>query len=389
MAGHTTIKVCHIASGDLWAGAEVQLFTLLNSLSKERELSLSVILLNPGKLSEKLGDLNLDLIVLDEKKSGFQELRNSIIGKLRESPVDIVHSHRYKENILAGSIKARCHISRLVQTIHGIGEPHKGINSLKSTISGGINRYFTKRYFDKIIAVSADIQSRLQIIYDPGKIVTIHNAVDPEQIKTSGNSFKIRAELGIPPDAPLIGVIGRMVPVKAYDTFLAMAPIILKSRPDSKFILVGDGPLKDELQLKAEQLGITDSVIFTGFRDDVLDLIDTLDIFVISSIHEGIPMALLEAMTLQKAIVSTAVGGINEVIEDNRSGLLVKSRDASDLAAACLKIIDNPALRSKLELGARARIDEEFSIEMLKHKVMDLYKNILPIAEKFTPAGGA
>jgi L-malate glycosyltransferase len=389
MAGHTTIKVCHIASGDLWAGAEVQLFTLLDSLSKEREISLFAILLNPGKLAEKLGGLNLDIAILDEKKSGFRELRNSIIEKLRQSPVDIVHSHRYKENILAGSIKSHCHVSGLVQTIHGISEPHKGLSSLKSLISGSINRYYTRRYFDRIIAVSEDIRSRLETIYGPDKIVTIHNAVNPAQIKTLGISPKIRAELGISPEAPLIGVIGRMVPVKAYDNFLSMAPAIMKSRPDSKFILVGDGPLKEELQLQAAQMGIAGSVIFTGFREDVLDIIDALDIFVISSLHEGIPMALLEAMTLCKAIVSTAVGGINEVIQDNRSGLLVKSREPADLAAACLKIINDHALRSKLELGARSRIDEEFSIDTLKQKVMTLYKNTLPTAEKMISAGGA
>lgn len=368
------INVCHIASGDLWAGAEVQLFTLLDALSREPTLSISAILLNPGKLADKLGEIDIDLLVLDEHKTGFSGLRRAIIEKLSARQIDIIHSHRYKENILAGSIKKRCHIKSLIQTVHGIGEPHKGLASLKSRVYDTINKVYTKAYFDKVIAVSYDIRSLLDKYYSSEKLVTIHNALDPVNVKPVRNPNEIRREFSIAENAPIIGVTGRMVPVKAYDTFLSMAKEILQTRSDSKFILAGDGPLTGELMELTSKLGIGESVIFTGFRDDIIDIMNAFDIFVISSLHEGIPMALLEAMSLRKAVVSTAVGGINEVLADRVSGLLVKSRDPAELAGACLRVLGDKNLKSSLESGARQRIDEEFSMGNLKAKVLNLYK---------------
>lgn len=376
MASDPKISVCHIASGDLWAGAEVQMFTLLEALSKDQSLSLSAILLNHGKLADKLHSIGLDLLVLDEKKTSFHGLRQAIIGKLSQSKTDLIHSHRYKENILAGSIKKRCHIKALIQTVHGIGEPHKGLASLKSRIYDTANRICTRNYFDKIITVSTDIQNRLEQNYSSGKLITIHNAVDTERIRPSKSSAEIRREFNIAGDTPIIGAIGRMVPVKSYDTFLLMAKEILKSHPDTQFMLVGDGPLTDELQRSASDMGVAKSVIFAGFRDDVLDIMNAFDIFVISSLHEGIPMALLEAMALRKAVVSTAVGGINEVLVDNVSGLLVKSREPAALAAACLRVLSDQSLRDRLASGASRRINEEFSIDILKARIINLYKEV-------------
>jgi L-malate glycosyltransferase len=377
MAGNSKITVCHIASGDLWAGAEVQLFTLLEALAKEPTLALSAVILNNGKLAEKLGGININLTVLDEKTSGFFGLKKAFLEKLTLNPVDIIHSHRYKENILAAFAKKHRKAKRLVQTVHGLGEPHKGLASLKTAVTDLTNRHFTNKYFDKVISVSEDIEKRLHEYYGSPKVITIHNAVDPVKVKPARSAAEIRNEFGIAAGAPLIGAIGRMVPVKAYDTFLSMAVEILKIRPDCCFLLVGDGPLKDELLALSHGLGIDGKVIFTGFRDDVLDLVNALDIFVISSLHEGIPMALLEAMALKKAIVSTAVGGINEVIRDGKSGLHVKPRDPQALASACVRVITESKLKSSLEIGARARLDEEFSIITLMQRVMTLYGNLL------------
>jgi glycosyltransferase involved in cell wall biosynthesis len=185
---------------------------------------------------------------------------------------------------------------------------------------------------------------------------------------------EIRREFNIDGQAPIIGATGRMVAVKAYDLFLETARLILEKRPDTRFMLVGDGPLRESLQELSRRLNIADKVIFPGFRDDIIDIMNAFDLFVVSSFHEGVPMALLEAMSLKKAIVSTAVGGINEVIEDGVSGLLVEPSSVDALAGACLHILENTSLKRELEIAAAKRIEEEFAIDILRKRVISLYK---------------
>jgi len=365
--------VCHLASGDLWAGAEVQMYTLLRALQDEKSLELSAIILNPGKLAEQLKSAGTEVSVLDESRDNFFQLRRKIIGVLRGRNIDILHSHRYKENILAALVKNRCGIKRLIQTIHGISEPGRGFALYKARAYALANRAFSRKYFDKIITVSGDIERRLRNKLPASRLITIHNAIDPQKIKVSRPAGEIRREFGIDGHAPLIGATGRMVAVKAYDLFLKMAQIILESRPDARFMLVGDGPLRKSLQDLSRELNIDDRVIFPGFRDDIIDVMNAFDLFVVSSFHEGVPMALLEAMALKKVIVSTAVGGINEVIEDGVSGILVEPNSVDDLAGACLRIIENEGLRRELESAAAERIEREFSIDILCARVISLY----------------
>jgi glycosyltransferase involved in cell wall biosynthesis len=248
---------------------------------------------------------------------------------------------------------------------------------LKARIYASINRQITRRRFDKIIAVSDDLRSQLADSYPGSKLVTVHNAIDPAKIKPVKSSQTIRGEFNIADSAPLIGATGRMMPVKAYDLFLRMAKAIIERRPDARFLLVGDGPKLSALRDLAKQLGIADKVIFPGFRDDIFDVTNAFDIFVISSHHEGVPMSLLEAMSLKKAIVSTAVGGINEVIENGVSGLLVEPDSPDALAGACLRILDDTDLKNLLENAAAKRIEGEFAIGALRQRMIALYREVI------------
>jgi len=353
------------------------MFTLLKTLSDEPSLCLSAIILNPGKLAEQLENIGIDVVVIDENKNNFLQLRRKIVEILSSKNIDIIHSHRYKENILAALVKNRCGIKCLIQTIHGISEPARGFAMYKARAYAVANRAFTRHYFDRIITVSDDIGQKLHRSLPQWRLITIYNAVDPKAIKPLKSADAIKREFNIDIKAPLIGAAGRMVPVKAYDLFLKMARLILERRPDARFMLAGDGPLRLSLQELSVRLKIADKVFFPGFRDDIIDVMNAFDIFVMSSYHEGVPMALLEAMSLNKAIVSTAVGGINEVIQDGVSGLLVEPNSALALAEACFKVLDNPELKSTLEDGACTRIEKEFNIDVQSRKILELYRELV------------
>jgi glycosyltransferase involved in cell wall biosynthesis len=165
--------------------------------------------------------------------------------------------------------------------------------------------------------------------------------------------------------------------VKAFDIFLRAARLISEKLPDAAFVIAGDGPLMSSLAVLSRDLGIDDRVVLTGFRDDILNLMNTFDIYVISSHHEGIPISALEAMAMKKALVSTRVGGMPEIIEDSHSGLLVEPGNANAIADGCVRILNDPKLRADIENGARSRVEEEFSVAIQRERIVNLYTELM------------
>ncbi len=376
MAIDHKIKLLHIASGDLWAGAEMQMYSLLESLVGDSRFEVSALLLNDGRLAANLRNSGIEPHIISESENGFRRIVRLAVAYAEKNRIDIAHSHRYKENVLAAILKRRGLVKHLVQTVHGAGEPFSGLALLKSRVFSALNDYFTRRYFDRIVTVSEDLERRLSDKFPSSKLLTIHNAIDPAKLSVKRSCRETRAEFGVPDDHLLIGSAGRMVPVKGYDRFIQMARAIREKSPKTGFILVGDGPQKGALMSLAKDLGLGDAIVFTGFRDDVYDIINCLDIFVISSLHEGIPMVLLEAMAFGKPVVATAVGGIGEVIEKEISGLLVPADNPPALAEACLRLLENSELRRSLSQQSRLRIDHEFCINSLRRRMIELYESL-------------
>jgi glycosyltransferase involved in cell wall biosynthesis len=369
-----------VISGDLWAGAESQTHTLLRSLARYTDIELSAVLLNEGKLAERLRSDGINPIVIEETKEGFFAIRRCLTRILSEIRPEIIHSHRYKENILASLVARECGARRLVQTVHGVQEGLSGLRRLKMRAYQLLNDFQTGRRFDSVIAVSEDIRRVLSIKHPQTNIVTIHNGIDLAAIKPCKPMSETRLSLGLESDNPLIGSVGRLVPVKAYDVFLRSAAIVRESCPDAHFLIAGDGPLRGELESMADGLRLGRNMIFTGFRDDILDIVNALDIYVVSSQHEGIPMSVLEAMALAKPIVSTAVGGMTEIIEKAISGALVEPGSDREIANTCLWLLGDKSRIRVMGDEARARVQVRFSAAAQCKKVYDLYRELLRVA---------
>ncbi len=367
------MKVCHLISGDLWAGAEVQTCTLLCSLRES--VDVSAIILNEGTLAERLRRADIDTHVIPETSNSFFALKRQVAEKLRDIRPDILHTHRYKENILGAALK---HTSgHLVQTVHGLREGFSGIRRLRMSLYLWLNEYYTRRRFSRIIAVSEEIEKHLAGLYGQQRVVAIHNAIAVDDQQPSKNPSDVKRELGLRPDQIVIGSVGRLVPVKAFDIFLRAARLISEKLPDAAFVIAGDGPLMSSLAVLSRDLGIDDRVVLTGFRDDILNLMNTFDIYVISSHHEGIPISALEAMAMKKALVSTRVGGMPEIIDDSHSGLLVEPGNANAIADGCVRILNDPKLRADIENGARSRVEEEFSVAIQRERIVNLYTELM------------
>jgi len=377
MDGHQKIRICHVASGDLWAGAEVQVFNLVSALHEVPTIEVIVLLLNSGRLENELVARGVEVKVIEESKNRFPAVLRHANHWLEGRGVDILHSHRFKENILSAMLKKRNRAKYLVQTVHGLSEPERGVRKVKALIFGLVARRFTRRYANRVVAVSNDIGRVLSTDLGARRVVIVRNSVAMPMGNLTHDRERIRREFSIAPEHILIGTAGRLKPVKAYDHFLRAAGIVADRLPDARFLIAGDGPLRQELQELAKSLGLGDKVMFTGFRNDIEAILASLDLFVMSSRHEGIPVVLLEAMALSRPAVVTAVGGMVEVIESEKSGLLVEAGNPHELARACLRILENPELMRRIgEEGAR-RVRAEFTRDQQCRRVVALYEQLI------------
>lgn len=377
MESNRKIAVCHIISGDLWAGAEAQAYTMMTGLNRLPTIDVSAIVLNQGKLVQKLKEMNIPVAVIDESKYSFLQILKIASEIIVSRQAVILHSHRYKENLIAAIIKRRGTPVRLVQTVHGVQERLSGFKSLKVSAYGKLNKIASKRYFDRILAVSSDIDEKLTRIYGRKVMRHVANAIDLDQVKAMKSPPETRKELGIRSDELVVGAVGRMVAIKGFEIFLGVAQSVLKSLPRTRFVLVGDGPESENLKKLCSDLGISEHVVFTGFRDDILDVINALDILLMTSWHEGIPVALLEAMALGKPTVATAVGGIKEVLENGDSGLTAPAGDVVAIANHCDMLLKSPESRIAMGRRARLRVESEFSSAQQSQKLSSIYRELV------------
>ena len=210
--------------------------------------------------------------------------------------------------------------------------------------------------------------------------LTIYNGIDlrdNEALRSKEAAASIRDKLGLCAGQILIASVGRMSAEKGYEYLLRSIPLVLREYKDAKFILVGDGDKKKELEKLAENLRIEDKVIFTGFRNDALDILSAADIYVSSSLKEGLPNTLLEAMACKKPIVATDVIGNNEVVVNGEVGFLVPAKDPAEMANRIIELINNEDLRKKFADNELKILKNKFSQEVMVNKLANAYNEVL------------
>ncbi len=361
-----------IASGDLWAGAEVAVAGLLSGLKLHYDVGL--LAFNEGILTQKLREEGIDVYVVQEKGS-FRDTPMLIEMKriLREHEIELVHTHGYKENVLGVLAGRLAGVKRFVCTQHGAAEPFAGAARFRNGINLWLDRLVGKYATHKIISVSEDLHRSLTSKYGSEKVVTIHNGIPgkPEPVR---DKAKKKRELGVPVEKRIVGTMGRLTPVKGIHHFLQAAKTILETRRDVAFLIVGGGSLEEELRAMARELRIDNCVFFLGFREDAIEILSIMDVFVLTSLHEGIPLSLLEAMRLGLPVVATKVGGIPEVVEDGRSGLLVRLGDEKGIVRAIVDMLSPGA--EEIGRGARQRVLEEFSLQGMVESTEEVYRQL-------------
>ena len=298
--------------------------------------------------------------------------------------IEIVHAHDDKSSLYGLFLKLLNPKIKIMFTnhlfkIYTIKDCGGYVGFTKSWIRRKISLHIMKFYAPPILAVS-DATKRLLVqdgIKEP-KIEVILNSIDHNSWKNDSVSSTFRKEFNIAKEAFLVGLIGRLGFDKDLPTFLKVAKKVISRYPETKFVLVGEGRT-DELEVLKRQCiddGIEESVIFTGFRSDLKNINSALDLFLMTSTAEGLPNTVLEAMSMEVPVVSTAVDGVPELVVDGETGSLCEIGDVECLAANVIKLIQNEELRASFSSASRKRIEEKFSFDKRLQLIEEYYLNL-------------
>ncbi len=325
------ITVVHIASGDLWAGAEVQLFNLACALDADPQIRLFVILLNPGLLAERLQQRGVSVQVLDEGRLNSAQVFVQVYRFLKQIRPDIVHTHRQKENVI-GAIAARLAGAKSVRTVHGAGEHRTRPWQFHRRLQKAADRLCELHLQHGVVAVSHELGEKLRPSQAREKLHVVENGVDIDRVR---DAAKLPIELPGAASAVKIAFVARLVPVKRVDVFLASAQMLSSRHPGVfQFYVFGDGPLMEETRQDIARRGLQGEVFLMGFTDPIAPYLAHMDLLCITSDHEGLPMNLLEALSLEVPVVAHAVGGIPRALDNGHCGTLVHQQRPEAYAEA-------------------------------------------------------
>jgi len=326
-------RVLHIVSGDRWAGAESQVYALLYELKKY--FHVYAIVMNEGALARKLREANINVYIVDESKiSGFTAFKQ-ILSLVRSISPDIVHTHRKKENIVGSIANALSRRVPCVRTTHGAPEfSPSGVRALVSHLDKFCGRHLQHG----IISVSDELKELLTEHYDPSKIYTIYNGISKAQLPSLSCNKSRYSNTDVN-----IGIVGRLDPVKRLDIFIDTATQLIASHPEKsfKFHIFGEGRLESELKKVVLQSGCIDEILFHGHVSDAISHIKSMDIVVMCSDHEGLPMTALESLAVGTPVVAHSVGGLTTLLK-RYPKLLVDNHTPTGYVNAITQLISEP-----------------------------------------------
>ncbi len=363
------LSVVHVAGSADWGGGERYLELLARHLDRDR-FALTVVLPSEGPFVKRLSRLEIPVHVVDLGRLVAPSAVVRLAATLRRLAPDIVQSHGARSNFYARLAVALLRRPRHVSTVHNSLRDYP-VSPLRRVVYRAMDRStlpLTARVLCVADALARDYRARATII---------PNGVDVTELDAArGDTMQIRRGLGLGA-GPVIGFAGRLTPQKDPMTFLRSVAAVRRDLPTAMGLVVGDGPLRADLELEAARVGLGEHCVFTGARSDVPALLDAMDVFVLSSVSEGFPFVLLEAMAMARPVVATMVDGVTEIVQDDISGVLVAPGDPSSIAGAVLGLLRHPAHARAVGAAARAHVADRFSVERMIHQTEQLYLEVM------------
>ena len=375
-----SIRVLQVIGGSKFGGA---IWVILSYVEALQEHGCAVaVCTSVERVAEVFRGAGCEIVSVPEmvrEIDPWRDLRSivKLSGICREGGFDVVHTHTSKGGFLGRAAARLAGIPIVIHTAHGFAF-HEASSSASIFFYAFLER-LAAQWCDRMITVS-DFHRAWAIrlgITAPERIVTIRNGVSRSRLAVTRNRHDVRKELGIDEHDFLLASIGRLAPQKGLETLILALPDILRRNPRARLVLVGEGPLRSELEAGLEGSGLASAVRFLGFRRDVGEILSASDVVIAPTLREGLSISVLEAMAMGKPIVTTAIGSNLELIEDGVSGLLVPPNDPARLAEAILRVEADPVSASRYGDAARQRFDLEFTEQVMKQSVWSLYRQLI------------
>ncbi len=342
----------------------IYLFTAKNGLLMKDALSLGDTRVIPSKFLERPVNLLNDFLAFIE-----------VCFFIKNNNIDILHTHGSKAGIL-GRFAGKCTgVKALLHTVHGWS-----FNDYQPFFLRLLFIWFEKlcaRFSDRIIVVCEhDKKEGLnKRIGSNSQYCVIHYGIN--HLEFQGKDINLKGELGIDNHDLVVGMVACFKPQKSPLDFIEVARRVSRIVPESRFLLIGDGVLRKKIEAQIVKLGLSKRVILTGWRNDIPRIIFSMDVFVLTSLWEGVPISVLEAMAASKPVVVTNTGGIEEVISDEVNGYLVSIKDTTRLSEKIIVLLGNEELREQTGQNARRSLDGRFRVENMARDTSVLYEVIL------------
>jgi glycosyltransferase involved in cell wall biosynthesis len=367
LSGSRPLRVVEVMATGTNGGAQEHVYSLLSRMDRSR-YEPSVVSLSPGSAVRAIRSLGIPVTVFDEPDDAIAV--GALTAHLADVGAEVVHNHMYRAELVG----TRAAIA-LAEAGHRrpwvIGTVHS--SRIRAADDRQVLRHLTPR-MDHLVAVSRAIVRKIaEERPSTVPVSLVHNGVDLNRYDRTEACCTLPEEYGLEPGAQIVGVVGRLEPEKGHTTLIDAWPLVLKAVPGAYLLIVGEGSRREVLEHQVTELGIGRRVIFTGRRDDVPSVTAALDVAVLPSYREAQGLTILEAMALSRPVVASNVGGIPEMVEDGRTGLLVPPHDHEALAAAITRLLLDHPLADMLARAGHDLVHERFCLELMVRAIEDLY----------------
>ena len=369
-------RILHFTTDSRIAGAEKLLIGIAKEYDKSRFELFFCVLRKRGDLNREIESLGLKSFSLDcNNLLCLPGAILKLIFILRKYKINILHTHLFHAGILGNFVGLFFNKTSVLMTRHYsnllylYGSPFQRV----------LDRWALKRA-KHIIAISnnvSDLLIKLEGV-DRKKISVIHNGIVPGDVTPCADiEVNIEKEFHVRDGIKIIGAIGSLHPRKGHEYLIRAADIICRKRQDIKFLIVGEGVSEGRLINLRDSLGLREKIVFAGHREDIPPLLSIMDIVVHPSLEEGFGISIIEAMLSSKAVIATNVGGIPEIIENGKTGLLIPEKDPAAIADAVIYLLNNPDKMKEMGMSAKLRVREKFSLHTMVKKYEIVYEELI------------
>lgn len=358
------LTILHTESSTGWGGQENR--TLQESIGLKRLGVRVIILCQPDSvLAKRARAEGIEVRTCKMRKSYDLFAIKYMLNLIKNEKIDVISTHSGRDSLLAG-IAGRLSLKKpvIVRTRH-LALP---ITS-KTTYSVLPHKVVTVSEYVRQYLINEGIS--------PDKVVAIPTGIDTSRFDPEKVDGKLKQELGLKPEIPLVGTIAILRKKKGHRILLEAIPLILKKIPDAVFVFAGDGPQKENIITKIEQLGLSDKVFMLGLRKDIPNILKSIDVFVLPTLQEALGTSFIEAMAMEKPVIGTNVGGVGEVIKDGINGYLVEPDNPHALAEAIIMALQDKEKLSIIGIEGRKIAKQNYTVEKMCEKMHALYSSLL------------